>query len=76
MKASPFAYPISLRGQKKARKQAKYRAAIDQGEMVEFEAYKFYTDPDKPIWADGEYTGRTSVTIKVIPGALTVVAPE
>lgn len=33
------------------------------------------TDPDQPIWADGEYIGRTPVTIKVMPGALAVVVP-
>jgi YegS/Rv2252/BmrU family lipid kinase len=33
------------------------------------------TDPDQPIWADGEYIGRTPVTIKVLPGALSVVVP-
>jgi YegS/Rv2252/BmrU family lipid kinase len=33
------------------------------------------TDPDQPIWADGEYIGRTPVTIKVLPGALAVVVP-
>ena len=34
------------------------------------------TDPDQPVWADGEYIGRTPVTIKVLPGALSVVVPE
>jgi YegS/Rv2252/BmrU family lipid kinase len=34
------------------------------------------TDPDQPVWTDGEYSGRTPVTAKVIPGALTVAAPE
>ena len=34
------------------------------------------TDPDQPVWTDGEYAGRTPVTAKVIPGALTVAAPE
>ena len=33
------------------------------------------TDPDQPVWADGEYIGRTPVTIKVLPGALSVVIP-
>ena len=33
------------------------------------------TDPDQPIWADGEYIGRTPVTITVMPGALSVVVP-
>ena len=34
------------------------------------------TDPDQPIWADGEYIGRTPVTVTVVPGALTIVVPE
>jgi YegS/Rv2252/BmrU family lipid kinase len=33
------------------------------------------TDPDQPIWADGEYIGRTPVTIDVLSGALSVVVP-
>ncbi len=32
-------------------------------------------DPDQPIWADGEYVGRTPVQIDVLPGALTLVVP-
>jgi diacylglycerol kinase family enzyme len=34
------------------------------------------TDPDQPVWTDGEYTGRTPVSMKVIPGALPVVVPD
>ncbi|RMF03419.1 MAG: hypothetical protein D6768_05930, partial [Chloroflexi bacterium] len=34
------------------------------------------TDPDQPIWADGEYIGRTPVTIKVRSRVLSVVVPE
>ena len=34
------------------------------------------TDPDQPVWADGEYIGRTPVTVNVIPGALTIAVPE
>jgi diacylglycerol kinase family enzyme len=33
------------------------------------------TDPDQPVWTDGEYTGRTPVTAKVQPGALTLAVP-
>jgi YegS/Rv2252/BmrU family lipid kinase len=33
------------------------------------------TDPDQPIWADGEYVGRTPATVKVIPAALRIVVP-
>jgi diacylglycerol kinase (ATP) len=32
-------------------------------------------DPDQPVWADGEYTGRTPVAIRVLPAALTVAVP-
>ena len=31
--------------------------------------------PDQAIWADGEYVGRTPVTVDVLPGALSVVVP-
>jgi YegS/Rv2252/BmrU family lipid kinase len=30
---------------------------------------------DQPIWTDGEYYGRTPVTVKVLPGGLNVVVP-
>ena len=33
------------------------------------------TDPDQPVWTDGEYTGRTPVSMKVLQGALPVVVP-
>ena len=33
------------------------------------------TDPDQPVWTDGEYTSRTPVSLKVIPGALPVIVP-
>lgn len=33
------------------------------------------TEPDQPVWTDGEYTGRTPISLKVIPGALKVVVP-
>ena len=33
------------------------------------------TDPDQPIWSDGEYIGRTPVTITALPGALSIVVP-
>ena len=33
------------------------------------------TDPDQPVWTDGEYVGRTPVTVDVMPGALAVVVP-
>ena len=31
------------------------------------------TNPDQPVWTDGEYTGRTPISLKVVPGALKVV---
>lgn len=34
------------------------------------------TDPDQPVWTDGEYYGRTPVSMKVVPGALHVVVPR
>lgn len=33
------------------------------------------SDPDRPVWTDGEYIGRTPVTATVLPGALAVVVP-
>ena len=33
------------------------------------------TDPDQPVWTDGEYTGRTPINLKVVPAALPVVVP-
>ena len=33
------------------------------------------TEPDQAVWTDGEYVGRTPLTVDVLPGALTVVVP-
>ncbi len=33
------------------------------------------TEPDQPVWTDGEYVGRTPLTVDVMPGALSVVVP-
>jgi diacylglycerol kinase family enzyme len=33
------------------------------------------TSPDKPVWSDEEYLGRTPVTVKVVPKALTIAIP-
>ena len=33
------------------------------------------TAPDQPVWADGEYIGRTPISIEVAPKALSVVVP-
>jgi diacylglycerol kinase family enzyme len=30
------------------------------------------TEPDQPVWTDGEYTGRTPIEIEVLPAALTI----
>ena len=34
------------------------------------------TEPDQPVWMDGEYSGRTPIHLKVLPAALPVVVPE
>ena len=33
------------------------------------------TEPDQPVWTDGEYVGRTPVTVRVVPGALPIAVP-
>lgn len=33
------------------------------------------TEPDQPVWTDGEYRGRTPISLKVLPGALSVTVP-
>ena len=33
------------------------------------------TEPDQPVWSDGEYLGRTPVTVKVVPKALAIAVP-
>ena len=38
-----------------------------QGQKVAIHA-----DQDQPVWTDGEYTGRTPVSMAVVPGGLTV----
>ena len=32
-------------------------------------------EKDQPVWTGGEYTGRTPVSMRVIPGGLTVAVP-
>jgi YegS/Rv2252/BmrU family lipid kinase len=32
-------------------------------------------EPDQPVWMDGEYAGRTAVTVAVQPGGLSVAVP-
>ena len=34
------------------------------------------TEPDQPVWTDGEYQGRTPVSMKVIPGGLPIAIAE
>jgi YegS/Rv2252/BmrU family lipid kinase len=46
------------------------KAYIRQGKEVFID-----TDPDQPVWTDGEYTGRTPISLKVVPNALPVVVP-
>ena len=43
---------------------------IKQGKVISID-----TDPDQPVWTDGEYTGRTPISMEVVPGALPVVVP-
>ena len=33
------------------------------------------TDPHQPVWTDGEYSGRTPISLKVLPGVLPIVVP-
>jgi YegS/Rv2252/BmrU family lipid kinase len=44
---------------------------IKQGKEISID-----TDPDQPVWTDGEYTGRTPITLRIVPGALRVVVPR
>lgn len=44
------------------------RDFMRQGKEVTIEV-----EPDQPVWTDGEYSGRTPVSLKVIPGALKVI---
>ena len=41
---------------------------IKQGKEISID-----TDPDQPVWTDGEYKGRTPISMQVVPGALKVV---
>ncbi|MCP4167265.1 MAG: diacylglycerol kinase family lipid kinase [Chloroflexi bacterium] len=47
------------------------RESMRQGKEISID-----TDPDQPVWTDGEYTGRTPISMKVIPGALPVIVPK
>ena len=43
---------------------------IKQGKEISID-----TEPDQPVWTDGEYTGRTPISLEVVPGALKVIVP-
>lgn len=43
---------------------------IKQGKKISID-----TDPDQPVWTDGEYTGRTPISMEIVPGALKVLVP-
>ena len=43
---------------------------IKQGKKISID-----TEPDQPVWTDGEYTGRTPISLEVVPGALKVIVP-
>lgn len=43
---------------------------IKQGKEISID-----TDPDQPVWTDGEFTGRTPISMAIVPGGLTVVVP-
>ena len=38
-------------------------------------AVRIVAEPDQPIWADGEYIGRTPLEVDVLPGELRIVVP-
>jgi YegS/Rv2252/BmrU family lipid kinase len=44
---------------------------IKQGKVISID-----TDPDQPVWTDGEYTGRTPISMAIVPGALKVIVPS
>ena len=43
---------------------------IKQGKNISID-----TVPDQPVWTDGEYSGRTPISMQIVPGALRVVVP-
>ena len=47
------------------------KESIRQGKEISIE-----TDSDQPVWTDGEYTGRTPVSMKALQGALKVITPD
>ena len=43
---------------------------IIQGKKISID-----TDPDQPVWTDGEYTGRTPISMEIVPDGLQVIVP-
>ncbi len=37
---------------------------------------KISTSPSQPVWADGEFMGRTPVELEILPKAVTIVVPD
>ncbi len=52
---------------------------LDLAKVTKFHAQartvRIETEPDQPVWTDGEYVGRTPLTVDVMPGALSLVVP-
>lgn len=46
-----------------------------KGYMLQGREMTIEATPDQAIWADGEYIGRTPISLKVLPKALRVVVP-
>jgi YegS/Rv2252/BmrU family lipid kinase len=40
--------------------------------IIQCKTISIDTDPDQPVWTDGEYTGRTPIEIEVVPAALRI----
>ena len=47
------------------------REYLRQGKEITIE-----TEPHQPVWTDGEYTGRTPISLRVLHAALPVIVPE
>jgi diacylglycerol kinase (ATP) len=41
-------------------------------DIIQCKTITIDTDPDQPVWTDGEYTGRTPIEIAVVPDALKI----
>jgi diacylglycerol kinase family enzyme len=51
------------------------RIAVAQRYHRQARSISVTVEPDQPVWADGEYIGRTPLSVDVLQGALTVVVP-